>query len=156
MYGLIFCERLGLVVWWDDLLWNYELMHRNLLLSLSLSCFIQLWVDFSATNVLIGTKVEFYLQSCTILIAFCIWVDAGSILSVGGSGPFENAKSSDWAQMVDTFQKAALQSRLGIPLLYGIDAVHGNNNVYGATVFPHNIGLGATRLSLVNYVNVMF
>lgn len=72
----------------------------------------------------------------------------GSILSVGGSGPFENARSSDWAAMADTFQKAALQSRLGIPLLYGIDAVHGNNNVYGATIFPHNIGLGATRLSL--------
>ncbi|KAL0290123.1 UNVERIFIED_CONTAM: Lysosomal beta glucosidase, partial [Sesamum angustifolium] len=69
----------------------------------------------------------------------------GSILSVGGSGPFENAKSSDWAAMVDSFQKAALKSRLGIPLLYGIDAVHGNNNVYGATIFPHNIGLGATR-----------
>ncbi|XP_047973268.1 beta-glucosidase BoGH3B-like isoform X2 [Salvia hispanica] len=69
----------------------------------------------------------------------------GSILSAGGSGPFENAKTSDWAAMADTFQKAALQSRLGIPLLYGIDAVHGNNNVYGATIFPHNIGLGATR-----------
>ncbi|GER28093.1 glycosyl hydrolase family protein [Striga asiatica] len=69
----------------------------------------------------------------------------GSILSVGGSGPFENAQSSDWAAMVDDFQKAALESRLGIPLLYGIDAVHGNNNVYGATIFPHNIGLGATR-----------
>lgn len=103
----------------------------------------------------IGIKIEFYLQSCTILIAFCIWVDAGSILSVGGSGPFENAKSSDWAPMVDTFQKAALQSRLGIPLLYGIDAVHGNNNVYGATIFPHNIGLGATRLSFVNYVMLL-
>ncbi|XP_051131016.1 uncharacterized protein LOC127251394 isoform X2 [Andrographis paniculata] len=69
----------------------------------------------------------------------------GSMMSVGGSGPFENALSSDWAAMVDNFQKAALQSRLGIPLLYGIDAVHGNNNVYGATIFPHNIGLGATR-----------
>ncbi|KAI3461603.1 hypothetical protein Pfo_018266 [Paulownia fortunei] len=69
----------------------------------------------------------------------------GSILSVGGSGPFENAKSSDWATMADNFQKAALESRLQIPLLYGIDAVHGNNNVYGATIFPHNIGLGATR-----------
>ncbi|KAG6411937.1 hypothetical protein SASPL_124591 [Salvia splendens] len=69
----------------------------------------------------------------------------GSILSAGGSGPFENAKTSDWAAMEDTFQKAALLSRLGIPLLYGIDAVHGNNNVYGATIFPHNIGLGATR-----------
>ncbi|TKY47133.1 Beta-glucosidase BoGH3B [Spatholobus suberectus] len=69
----------------------------------------------------------------------------GSILSAGGSGPFENALSSDWADMVDGFQKSALQSRLGIPLIYGIDAVHGNNSVFGATIFPHNVGLGATR-----------
>jgi beta-glucosidase len=47
--------------------------------------------------------------------------------------------------MVDRFQKAALATRLHIPLLYGIDAVHGDANMYGATVFPHNIGLGATR-----------
>ncbi|KAE8727696.1 Glycosyl hydrolase family protein isoform 4 [Hibiscus syriacus] len=47
--------------------------------------------------------------------------------------------------MVDGFQQAALQSRLGIPLIYGVDAVHGNNNVYGATIFPHNVGLRATR-----------
>ncbi|KAA8549368.1 hypothetical protein F0562_001052 [Nyssa sinensis] len=69
----------------------------------------------------------------------------GSILSGGGSVPFEKALSSDWADMVDAFQKSALESRLGIPLIYGIDAVHGNNNVYGATIFPHHIGLGATR-----------
>ncbi|KAL8027131.1 hypothetical protein ABFX02_14G075400 [Erythranthe guttata] len=72
-------------------------------------------------------------------------LSVGSILSVGGSGPFENAESADWAAMVDSFQKAALESRLGIPVLYGTDAVHGNNNVYGATIFPHNVGLGATR-----------
>jgi len=42
-------------------------------------------------------------------------------------------------------QKAALKTRLGIPIIYGIDAVHGNNNVYNATIFPHNVGLGATR-----------
>jgi len=47
--------------------------------------------------------------------------------------------------MVDNFQSYALQSRLGIPLLYGLDAVHGNNNVSGAVVFPHNIGMGASR-----------
>uniref|UniRef100_A0A2P2JXP7 Uncharacterized protein MANES_01G164700 n=1 Tax=Rhizophora mucronata TaxID=61149 RepID=A0A2P2JXP7_RHIMU len=47
--------------------------------------------------------------------------------------------------MIDGFQWLALESRLGIPVLYGMDAVHGNNNVYGATVFPHNVGLGATR-----------
>ncbi|CAL5192975.1 unnamed protein product [Lathyrus oleraceus] len=53
--------------------------------------------------------------------------------------------SSDWADMVDGFQKLALQSRLGIPIIYGTDAVHGNNNVYGSTIFPHNVALGATR-----------
>ncbi|KAB1225765.1 Beta-glucosidase BoGH3B [Morella rubra] len=71
----------------------------------------------------------------------------GSIMSCGGSGPFGKVKtvSSDWANMVDGFQKLALESRLGIPLIYGIDAVHGNNSIYGATIFPHNVGLGATR-----------
>ncbi|OMO90514.1 hypothetical protein COLO4_19105 [Corchorus olitorius] len=69
----------------------------------------------------------------------------GSILSAGGSMPFAKALSSDWADMVDGFQRVALESRLGIPLIYGIDAVHGNNSVYGATIFPHNVGLGATR-----------
>jgi hypothetical protein len=56
--------------------------------------------------------------------------------------------SSDWADMVDGFQKLALESRLGIPIIYGTDAIHGNNNVYGSTIFPHNVGLGATRFEL--------
>lgn len=47
--------------------------------------------------------------------------------------------------MVNGFQRGALSTRLGIPILYGIDAIHGHNNVFGATIFPHNIGLGATR-----------
>ena len=47
--------------------------------------------------------------------------------------------------MVDRFQQAALETRLGIPLIYGVDSVHGHGNLLGATVFPHNIGLGATR-----------
>jgi beta-glucosidase len=68
----------------------------------------------------------------------------GSILSGGGSTPAQNNPGA-WANMVDRFQRAALNTRLGIPLLYGIDAVHGNGNALGATVFPHNIGLGATR-----------
>jgi hypothetical protein len=72
----------------------------------------------------------------------------GSILSSGGSGPKENPSASDWADMVDGFQQKACESRLGIPLIYGIDAVHGNNSIYGATIFPHNVGLGATRLVL--------
>ncbi|XP_065635209.1 uncharacterized protein LOC112003309 [Quercus suber] len=69
----------------------------------------------------------------------------GGILSACGSGPFQNALSSDWADLADGFQKSALESRLGIPLIYGVDAVHGHNSVYGATIFPHNVGLGATR-----------
>lgn len=68
----------------------------------------------------------------------------GSVLSGGGSGPNNNTPSA-WADMYDSFQNYALKTRLKIPIIYGIDAVHGNNNVYGATIFPHNIGLGATR-----------
>ena len=47
--------------------------------------------------------------------------------------------------MVTDIQKAALATRLGIPMIYGIDAVHGHGNVYKATIFPHNVSLGATR-----------
>jgi|TARA_B100001079_G_scaffold132515_1_gene113517 beta-glucosidase len=68
----------------------------------------------------------------------------GSLLSGGGSTPKINEPKA-WAEMYDLYQREALQSRLKIPLLYGIDAVHGHNNVIGATIFPHNIGLGATR-----------
>ena len=68
----------------------------------------------------------------------------GSLLSGGGSTPKVNEPKA-WAEMYDKYQQEALSSRLKIPLLYGIDAVHGHNNVVGATIFPHNIGLGATR-----------
>lgn len=68
----------------------------------------------------------------------------GSLLSGGGSAPSTNSAQA-WADMYDYFQNFALQTRLKIPLIYGIDAVHGHNNVYGATIFPHNIGLGCTR-----------
>ena len=67
----------------------------------------------------------------------------GSLLSGGGSTPEVN-EPSVWADMLDRFQSMAAQTRLGIPLMYGIDAIHGHNNVVGATIFPHNIGLGAT------------
>jgi beta-glucosidase len=68
----------------------------------------------------------------------------GSVLSGGGSTPPENTPEA-WVEMVNSFQEQALSTRLGIPLIYGIDAVHGHGNVHGATIFPHNIGLGATR-----------
>jgi beta-glucosidase len=68
----------------------------------------------------------------------------GSLLSGGGSAPSPNNATS-WADMYDGFQRAAVATPLHIPLIYGVDAVHGHNNVFGATLFPHNIGLGATR-----------
>jgi beta-glucosidase len=66
----------------------------------------------------------------------------GSVLSGGGGSPPSNTPE-DWLAMVSDYQDAALETRLGIPLLYGVDAVHGHAAVVGATVFPHNIGLGA-------------
>ncbi|CAO2825081.1 unnamed protein product [Amaranthus hypochondriacus] len=69
----------------------------------------------------------------------------GSVLSGGGSVPGPKASAEAWVNMVNEFQKGALSTRLGIPMIYGIDAVHGHNNVYNATIFPHNVGLGVTR-----------
>lgn len=70
----------------------------------------------------------------------------GSVLSGGGGGPNgAGGTATQWADMVDDYQSYALRSRLGIPLIYGVDAVHGHNNVAGAVLFPHNIGMGATR-----------
>ncbi|CAI9273088.1 unnamed protein product [Lactuca saligna] len=60
-----------------------------------------------------------------------------------------------WINMINNFQRGSLSSRLGIPLMYGIDAVHGNSRVYNATIFPHNIGLGVTRdVELVKKIGV--
>ena len=68
----------------------------------------------------------------------------GSMLSGGDSDPAD-ISAKGWAAACREYQKHALQTRLQIPLIYGIDAVHGHNNVDGAVIFPHNIGLGATR-----------
>lgn len=68
----------------------------------------------------------------------------GSLLSGGGGSPSPNTPEA-WLEMVNGFQMRALATRLGIPLIYGVDAVHGHNNVVGATIFPHAIGLGAAN-----------
>ncbi|MEA2632989.1 MAG: beta-glucosidase, partial [Chloroflexota bacterium] len=76
----------------------------------------------------------------------------GSILSGGGGYPSPNTPQA-WYDMVDAYQRAALTTRLGIPILYGVDAVHGHNNVEGATIFPQNVGMGATHdAALVEHV----
>jgi beta-glucosidase len=69
----------------------------------------------------------------------------GAVLSGGGGYPTGNNTPQGWMDMVHAYQDAALSTPLAIPMLYGVDAVHGHSNLYGAVIFPHNIGLGATR-----------
>ena len=68
----------------------------------------------------------------------------GSLLSGGDSDPPTNSRA-DWRALYERLQERSLRTRLKIPLLYGVDAVHGHSNVLGAVIFPHNVGLGATR-----------
>ena len=68
----------------------------------------------------------------------------GSVLCGGSSDP-DDITAKGWADLYDSYQKIALKNRLHIPIIWGIDGVHGHNNVDGATIFPHNIGLGATH-----------
>jgi len=69
----------------------------------------------------------------------------GSLLNGGDSDPKTGNDLQSWTKMYERYQARALKTRLQIPLLYGVDAVHGNNNVTGAVIFPQNIGLGCTR-----------
>jgi len=69
----------------------------------------------------------------------------GSVLSGGDSDPREGNSLEAWTEMYDRVQAEAMKTRLGIPVLYGVDAVHGHSNVLGAVIFPHNIALGCTR-----------
>ncbi len=100
------------------------------------------------------------VEKNSILPEHITLVGIGSLLSGGGGAPDENTPEA-WAEMVDGFQALAMSTRLGIPLIYGVDAVHGHNNVRGATVFPHNVGLGAandpelmTRIGQITAVEV--
>lgn len=68
----------------------------------------------------------------------------GAVLSGGGGAPRPNTPAA-WRELVGGYQEALAGTDLGIPVLYGVDAVHGHNNLRDATIFPHNVGLGATR-----------
>jgi beta-glucosidase len=83
-------------------------------------------------------QTEWTLASTADVTNYCL----GSLLNGGGNVPNPNTPVG-WCEMIDTYQKAALATRWQIPFIYGTDAVHGHNNVSGATIFPHNIGLGA-------------
>lgn len=91
----------------------------------------------------IGQMAQLDLENVTVSILRDS--SLGSILSGGGHVPRPHATPEDWVNRINELQSGSLSSRLGIPMIYGIDAVHGHNNVYQATLFPHNIGLGATR-----------
>jgi len=69
----------------------------------------------------------------------------GSVLSGGGSDPADGNSLEAWTDLFDRIQEEAMKTRLAIPVLYGIDAVHGHSNVLGAVIYPHNIALGCTR-----------
>ena len=69
----------------------------------------------------------------------------GSVLSGGSSDPKEGNSLKAWTDLYDRIQEHSRKARLKIPILYGIDAVHGHNNVLNAVIFPHDIGLGCTR-----------
>jgi beta-glucosidase len=75
--------------------------------------------------------------------------DLGSVLNGGGTWPKgKNSNIADWVELADSFYVASTDvsdGGVGIPLIWGTDAVHGHNNVVGATIFPHNIGLGAAN-----------
>ncbi|EFJ14950.1 hypothetical protein SELMODRAFT_119324 [Selaginella moellendorffii] len=87
------------------------------------------------------TQIERAVASQAVVRQYGI----GDVLNGGGSAPAERAAPNVWEDMVDDYQIGAMSTRLGIPVIYGVDAVHGHNNVYGATIYPHNIGLGSSR-----------
>ena len=115
----------------------------------------------AAKNLNVNARVETLLAQMTLdeKIGQMVQVDAsaltnradvqkyflGSVLSGGNTDPATGNTAQDWLNFVTEFQNQALQTRLKIPLIYGIDAVHGHNNIDGAVIFPHHIGLGATH-----------
>ena len=103
------------------------------------NCLSQMSLDDKIGQMAMGDHVE--LKSADHVVSFKL----GALLAGGGHAPDSGNLPEDWQKMVDRYQQDALSTDLGIPLLFGIDAIHGHNNVFGATIFPHNIGLGATR-----------
>ncbi len=69
----------------------------------------------------------------------------GSVLSGGGSVPGNNNTVENWNSVIDGYQAAVLSRNLKIPFIYGADAVHGHNTLYGAVIFPQNIGIGSAN-----------
>lgn len=133
-----------------------KILGRLLIIHLAFQSFLAVAQDFAKND----PKVDALLSQMTLdeKIGQMVQVDMaalpnkadvqkyflGSVLSGGNSDPTNNLPQT-WLQAVNEFQSRALQTRLKIPLLYGIDAVHGHNNIDGAVIFPHHVGLGAAH-----------
>ncbi|HZX27089.1 MAG TPA: glycoside hydrolase family 3 N-terminal domain-containing protein [Telluria sp.] len=95
----------------------------------------------------IGQMTQAEIQSITPDEARRYYI--GSVLNGGGSWPDKNkhASAADWVALADRFHAASMATDMvhKVPLIWGIDAIHGNSNIYGATLFPHNIALGAAH-----------
>lgn len=107
---------------------------------------IEVRIDALMVQMTLEEKVAQMVQpeQASITLSDIAEYNVGSVLSGGGSAPRGGNTVIHWQNNVDNLKYASItQTRLGIPLLYGVDAVHGHNNVFNATVFPHNIGLGA-------------
>jgi beta-glucosidase len=102
------------------------------------------WIEQTLGEMTLAEKIGQMTQvSCdSITPAEVADLGIGSVLSGGNGNPSPNTPAV-WFDMVGSFVEASEASRLGVPLVYGVDAVHGHSNVGGATIFPHNIGLGA-------------
>lgn len=106
-------------------------------------------IDALLARMTVEQKVGQLIQAdiSTIKPADLAQYPLGSILAGGNSGPYGNERSdaAGWQRLVREFQDASRKTGAGIPILFGVDAVHGHSNLPGATIFPHNIGLGAAR-----------
>lgn len=107
-------------------------------------------VDSMSVEEKVGQMTQAQIDSITP--AEITQYNIGSVLSGGGTWPGsydgpgdKHAPASAWVDLANSLFNASLESSSGVPLMWGIDAVHGNNNVYGATIFPHHIALGATH-----------
>lgn len=98
-------------------------------------------------NLLSRMTLEEKIGQMTLVEQFSIDPETSAEYMAGGilnGGPRINTPQT-WYTLTQSYQQAALNTRLGIPILYGLDAIHGHNTVYGSVIFPHNVGLGSSR-----------
>jgi beta-glucosidase len=103
---------------------------------------IQLYLDVMTPEEKVGQMLQVERRAISIEDIKKYYI--GSIFAAGGSTPDENTMT-EWSKMTKRYKEAAKETKLAIPILFAVDAVHGNNNMKDTVIFPHNIGLGASR-----------